>query len=114
MPHIDIDYADTLSGVLDLPALVAELHPLVVERVDSVGVGKTFCRPSAAFVDGGADAPFVHVTVGLLAGRTPEAKAGLSDDVLALLGKHLSGVEGATYSVEVRDLDPSYRLCPTH
>ncbi|QEU97621.1 5-carboxymethyl-2-hydroxymuconate Delta-isomerase [Streptomyces kanamyceticus] len=114
MPHIDIDYADTLSGVLDLPALVAELHPLVVERVDSVGVGKTFCRPSAAFVDGAPGAPFVHVTVGLLAGRTGGAKARLSEDVLALLGKHLSGVEGATYSVEVRDLDPSYRLHPTH
>ncbi|MFD4633717.1 5-carboxymethyl-2-hydroxymuconate Delta-isomerase [Streptomyces sp. NPDC058284] len=114
MPHIDIDYADTLSGVLDLPALVAELHPLVVERVDSVGAGKTFCRPSAAFVDGRPGAPFVHVGVGLLAGRGSAVKAGLSDDVLALLGKHLSGIEGATYSVEVRDLDPSYRLHPTH
>ncbi|WP_409237377.1 5-carboxymethyl-2-hydroxymuconate Delta-isomerase [Streptomyces sp. PA5.6] len=114
MPHIDIDYADTLSGALDLPALVAELHPLVVERVDSVGVGKTFCRSSPAFVDGGPGAAFVHVTVGILAGRTQGVKAALSEDVLALLGKHLSGVEGATYSVEVRDLDASYRLYPTH
>lgn len=114
MPHIDIDYADTLSGVLDLPSLVAELHPLVVERVDSVGVGKTFCRSSAAFVDGRPGAPFVHVTVGLLPGRGHAVKAALSDDVLALLGKHLSGVEGATYSAEIRDLDPSYRLHPTH
>ncbi|ATL27899.1 5-carboxymethyl-2-hydroxymuconate Delta-isomerase [Streptomyces formicae] len=115
MPHIDIDYADTLSGVLDLPALVAELHPLVVERVDSVGVGKTFCRPAAAFVEGRPRAAFVHVTVGLLAGRASGVRARLSEDVLALLGKHLSGVaEGATYSVEVRDLDPSYRLHPTH
>ncbi|MEU8956088.1 5-carboxymethyl-2-hydroxymuconate delta isomerase [Streptomyces sp. NPDC048518] len=114
MPHIDIDYADTLSGVLDLPALVAELHPLVVERVDSVGVGKTFCRAAPAFVDGRPAAAFVHVTVGLLAGRAPRVKAALSADVLALLGKHLSGVADATYSVEVRDLDPSYRLWPTH
>ncbi|MER5951388.1 5-carboxymethyl-2-hydroxymuconate delta isomerase [Streptomyces sp. NPDC001904] len=116
MPHIDIDYSDRLVGAdggLDVSALVAELHPLVVDRVRSVGVGKTFARPSASYVDGEA-APFVHVSVGLLPGRPQAVKNALSDDVLALLDKHLSTVPGVTYSVEVRDLDASYRLYPTH
>ncbi|MFI6872322.1 5-carboxymethyl-2-hydroxymuconate Delta-isomerase [Streptomyces sp. NPDC050400] len=113
MPHIVIDYTDGLDGTVDVPALVAELHPLVVDRVASVGVGKTFARPSATYVDGVA-APFVHVSVEVLPGRPAAVKAALSEDVLALLEKHLSPVTGVTYSVEVRDLDPSYHLYPTH
>ena len=116
MPHIAIDYTDSLAGTdggLDVPALVAELHPLVVEHVRSVGVGKTFARPSATYVDGAA-APFVHVEVGLLPGRPQAVKCALSEDVLALLDKHTSAAPGVTCSVEVRDLDASYRLFPTH
>ncbi|NEB76455.1 5-carboxymethyl-2-hydroxymuconate delta isomerase [Streptomyces sp. SID14478] len=113
MPHIVIDHTDTLAGTVDVPALVAELHPLVVDRVRSVGVGKTFVRPSATYVDGAA-APFVHVEVGILAGRPQEVKSALAEDVLTLLDKHTSAVPGVTCSVEVRDLDASYRLFPTH
>ncbi|MBO1333296.1 5-carboxymethyl-2-hydroxymuconate Delta-isomerase [Streptomyces sp. VRA16 Mangrove soil] len=113
MPHIDLDYSDSLVGSVDVPALMAELHPLVVDRVRSVGVGKTFARSAPSYVDGAA-APFVHVAVGLLPGRPQAMKDTLSEDVLALLDKHLSGVPDVTYSVEVRDLDASYRLYPTH
>ncbi|MFI7386784.1 5-carboxymethyl-2-hydroxymuconate Delta-isomerase [Streptomyces sp. NPDC049813] len=113
MPHIVIDYSDGLAGTVDLPALVAELHPLVVDRVRSVGVGKTFARPSTTYVDG-APAPFLHVEVGLLAGRPPSVRTALAEDVLALLDKHTSAAPGTTCSVEVRELDASYRLFPTH
>ncbi|MEV3853457.1 5-carboxymethyl-2-hydroxymuconate delta isomerase [Streptomyces sp. NPDC050095] len=113
MPHIVIDHTDTLAGTVDIPALVAELHPLVVDRVRSVGVGKTFVRPSTTYVDG-SFAPFLHVEVGLLPGRPQSLKTALSEDVLALLDKHTSAAPGVTCSVEVRDLDASYRLFPTH
>ncbi|MEV1018760.1 5-carboxymethyl-2-hydroxymuconate delta isomerase [Streptomyces sp. NPDC050264] len=114
MPHIVIDYSDGLVGTVDVPALVAELHPLVVGHVRSVGVGKTFARPSATYVDGAA-ALFLHVEVGLLPGRPRSVKTALSEDVLALLDKHTSAAPGSvTCSVEVRDLDESYRLFPTH
>ncbi|MFI0236566.1 5-carboxymethyl-2-hydroxymuconate Delta-isomerase [Streptomyces sp. NPDC016845] len=113
MPHIVIDYSDGLAGTVDVPALVAELHPLVVERVSSVGVGKTFARPSTTYVDGLA-ATFLHVEVGLLVGRPQAVKNALAEDVLALLDKHVSAAPGVTCSVEVRDLDASYRLFPTH
>ncbi|GAA2312942.1 5-carboxymethyl-2-hydroxymuconate delta isomerase [Streptomyces kunmingensis] len=113
MPHILIDYSDGLAGTVDVPALVAELHPLVVEHVRSVGVGKTFARPSTTYVDGVA-APFLHVEVGLLPGRPRSLRASLSEDVLALLDKHTSAAPGITCSVEVRELDESYRLFPTH
>jgi 5-carboxymethyl-2-hydroxymuconate isomerase len=113
VPHIVIDYSDGLAGTVDVPALVAELHPLVVERVRSVGVGKTFARPSATYVDG-APAPFLHVEVALLPGRPHSVKTALSEDVLGLLDKHTSGAPDITCSVEVRDLDESYRLFPTH
>jgi 5-carboxymethyl-2-hydroxymuconate isomerase len=53
----------------------------------------------------------VHVTIGLLAGRTDEAKARLTEAVLELLRQHVKPVEGLALhaSAEVRDLDSSYR-----
>ena len=53
----------------------------------------------------------MHVTSGLLAGRTDETKARLTEAVLELLKKHVEDDGPATLhaSAEVRDLDPSYR-----
>jgi 5-carboxymethyl-2-hydroxymuconate isomerase len=53
----------------------------------------------------------VHVTLALLAGRTEETKAKLTEATLELLRKHIDPTDGLTLhvSAEVRDLDPSYR-----
>ena len=53
----------------------------------------------------------VHVMIGLLAGRTEETKAKLTETVLELLKKHVTDDGHAVLhaSAEVRDLDPSYR-----
>ncbi|MYT31393.1 MULTISPECIES: hypothetical protein [unclassified Streptomyces] len=115
MPHITVDYSAQLAGVFDRQAFVRELHPMVLEGSGSAGVCKTFFRPAANTYVGdreGERVAFVHVTVGLLPGRPDELKGRLSEDVLALLGKHLSGdeVHEVVSSVEVRDLSGSYRL----
>lgn len=113
MPHIVIDHSDRLPESVNLAALVSDLHRLVVERVESVGIGKTLARPCTTFVDE-VPAVFVHVSVGLLPGRPERVKAEFAEEVLSLLSLHLSTVANPTYSVEVRDLDPSYRLFPSH
>ncbi|MEU7639718.1 5-carboxymethyl-2-hydroxymuconate delta isomerase [Streptomyces sp. NPDC039016] len=115
MPHITVDYSAQLAGVFDRRAFVRELHPMVREETGSAGVCKTFFRPAADTYIGDQDAgkvAFVHVEVGLLPGRAEELKARLSEDVLALLGKHLPGDDAheVVSSVEVRDLAGSYRL----
>ncbi|GGX66649.1 isomerase [Streptomyces minutiscleroticus] len=116
MPHLTIDYSAQLADVLDRAALVRELHPLVLEETGSTGVCKTFLRPAETYVGDatGEERAFVHVEVGLMPGRPEALKAHLSEDILALVAKHLpvSGVDGVVLSAEVRDLAGSYRLSP--
>ncbi|MGY5050006.1 5-carboxymethyl-2-hydroxymuconate Delta-isomerase [Streptomyces sp. 900105755] len=115
MPHITVDYSPRLADSLDLRVFAAELQPAVLEGSGSAGTCKMLFRQAAGarVADRQGDAAaFVHVEVGLLPGRPDTVRAQLSEDVLALLEKHL-GV-GATppvvCSVEVRELDGSYRL----
>ncbi|MFC9594735.1 5-carboxymethyl-2-hydroxymuconate Delta-isomerase [Streptomyces sp. NPDC056944] len=108
MPQITVDY----SAPLDRRGFARALHPLVVETVDAtLDACKTRFREVEELVvgDGTTDDVIVHVEIALLFGRTDEAKARLSKAVLALLPKYLKATEGARLSVEVRDLDSSYR-----
>ncbi|MFD8209094.1 5-carboxymethyl-2-hydroxymuconate Delta-isomerase [Streptomyces sp. NPDC059695] len=108
MPQITVDY----SAPLDRRGFARALHPLVVETVDAtLGACKTRFREVEELVvgDGATDDVIVHVEIALLAGRTDEAKARLADAVLDLLPAHLKATEGVRLSVEVRDLDGSYR-----
>lgn len=52
----------------------------------------------------------MHVTLGLLAGRTDETRTKLTETVLELLRAHVADGGFVLHaSAEVRDLDPSYR-----
>ncbi|MFF5438097.1 5-carboxymethyl-2-hydroxymuconate Delta-isomerase [Streptomyces achromogenes] len=114
MPHLTIDYSSRLAGVLDASVLVKELHPLVLEESGSTGVCKTLVRPVDTYVGdmSSGETAFVHIEVGLLAGRPAHRRARLSERVLALADGHLraAGVPDPVVSVEVRELAASYRL----
>lgn len=114
MPQITVGYSAELDDTFDRPGFAGALHPLIAETVTTkIAVCKTrFRRVGETVV---ADAPggdaLVHVDISLLAGRTPEVKARLTESVLELLAAHLRQTSGLTLhlSVEARDLDPSYR-----
>lgn len=114
MPQITVDYSAELDDTFDRPGFAGALHPLIAETVTTkIAACKTrFRRVEETVV---ADAPggdaLVHVDISLLAGRTPEVKARLTESVLELLAAHLRQAAGLTLhlSVEARDLDPSYR-----
>ncbi|CAM5552968.1 5-carboxymethyl-2-hydroxymuconate Delta-isomerase [Streptomyces tanashiensis] len=108
MPQITVDY----SAPLDRRGFARALHPLVVETVDTtLDACKTRFREVEELVvgDGAADDVVVHVEIALLSGRTDEVKARLADAVLDLLPDHLKATEGVRLSVEIRDLEASYR-----
>ncbi|MEU7388203.1 5-carboxymethyl-2-hydroxymuconate Delta-isomerase [Streptomyces tanashiensis] len=108
MPQITVDY----SAPLDRRGFARALHPLVVETVDTtLDACKTRFREVEELVvgDGAADDVVVHVEIALLSGRTDEVKARLADAVLDLLPAHLKSTEGVRLSVEIRDLEASYR-----
>ncbi|WP_217211728.1 5-carboxymethyl-2-hydroxymuconate Delta-isomerase [Streptomyces sp. AC550_RSS872] len=114
MPQITVDYSDTIS--LDREGFARDLHTATVEIAAAKPEAcKTHFRPSPYTAFGYEDPEeqghaVVHVTLGLLAGRTDETKEQLTEAVLDLLRKHVEH-DGAVLhaSAEVRDLDPSYR-----
>ncbi|MEU8520287.1 isomerase [Streptomyces sp. NBC_01216] len=108
MPQITVDY----SAPLDRRGFALALHPLVVETVDTqIDTCKTRFREIEETVcgDGSTDDVVVHVDIALLAGRSAKTKARLAEAVLELLPLHLKQRDGVRTSVEVRDLEPSYR-----
>jgi 5-carboxymethyl-2-hydroxymuconate isomerase len=114
MPQITVDYSDRLADGFDRPAFARALHEAVVEIAAAKPPAcKTQFRPTEDTVVGPDTEghAVVHVTLGLLAGRTDETKARLTEAVLDLLRQYAKpGDDLALHaSAEVRDLDPSYR-----
>lgn len=113
MPQIIIDRSAELDHV-DWRAFALELHPVIVEtaaaRIEAckTRVARTEDDVVGAEADGHA---IVHITIALLAGRSDETKAKLTEAVMDLLHKYIEPEDGLTVhaSAEVRDLDPSYR-----
>ncbi|MFD5566727.1 5-carboxymethyl-2-hydroxymuconate Delta-isomerase [Streptomyces cadmiisoli] len=114
MPQITVDYSAQLAGAFDRPAFARALHTTVVEVAAArLPACKTqFRRTEDTTVGDDTEGhAVVHVTVGLLAGRTEETKARLTEAVLGLLRQYVGPAEGLALhvSAEVRELDASYR-----
>jgi 5-carboxymethyl-2-hydroxymuconate isomerase len=113
MPQITVDYSADLADGFDRPGFAKALHEATVEIAAAKPPAcKTRFRPTEDIVVGPEveGHAHVHVHIALLAGRTDETKARLTQAVLELLRTHLKPAEGLALhaSAEVRDLDPSY------
>lgn len=116
MPQITVDHSESVTPALDRAVLATKLHAAIVAIAEANPEAcKTQFR-SAPFTAVGHDVEghaVVHISIALLAGRTDGAKAELAQTALDLLRRHI-GQEGAVHaSVEIRDLDPSYRKFDT-
>lgn len=114
MPQIIVDYSAPLSEGFDRRGFALALHDAVVE----IAAAKyEACKTQFRATEGttvGRDADghaIVHVTLGLLAGRTDETKVRLTEAVLSLLREYVKADAGVALhaSAEVRELDASYR-----
>ncbi|MFI6102603.1 5-carboxymethyl-2-hydroxymuconate Delta-isomerase [Streptomyces sp. NPDC051310] len=114
MPQIAVDYSASLDEAFDRRGFALALHPVLGATVGAnPAVCKTRFRRAEETVvaDGTTEQAVVHVAVGLAPGRREEAKARLTEAVLALVPQHLKPVDGLTVhiSAEVHDFAPSYR-----
>jgi 5-carboxymethyl-2-hydroxymuconate isomerase len=114
MPQITVDYSAPLQDAFDRRAFALALHDRVVDIAAArIEACKTqFRRTDDTTVGADTDGhAVVHVTLGLLAGRTEETKARLTETTLELLRQHVkpAGDLALHASAEVRDLDASYR-----
>ncbi|WP_338898662.1 isomerase [Streptomyces sp. TG1A-60] len=114
MPQITVEYSAVLAGDFDRPAFAKALHEEVVRTAAAKPEAcKTQFRATEDTTVGPdvAGHAIVHVTLGLLAGRTEDTRVTLTENVLGLLRQHVKPAAGLAFhaSAEVRDLDPSYR-----
>ncbi|NIK55349.1 5-carboxymethyl-2-hydroxymuconate Delta-isomerase [Kribbella shirazensis] len=117
MPQITVDYSHPVEDAFDVDGFTRVLHETVVDIAAAKPEAcKTLIRYdclSAYGYDDRADEghALVHVTIGLLPGRTEETKARLTEATVELLRKHIAPQDGVTVhaSAEVRELDASYR-----
>jgi 5-carboxymethyl-2-hydroxymuconate isomerase len=105
MPHLVIEYS---SDTLD-EAKVARLMERVSQAASQTGVMKpedikVRARGYDDFLVAGRQDSFVHLSVYLLAGRTPEQKVKLSEQLRATMAVLCPDV--VSLSVDIRDMDP--------
>jgi 5-carboxymethyl-2-hydroxymuconate isomerase len=113
MPHITVDYSESLTEAFDRQGFARELHPLTADIAKtSVGSCKTrFRRVEETYVGEGAPGhAVIHVEIALLKGRTDEVRTELSNAVLALLRTRVASAPDLTVhaSVDIRELGPAY------
>ncbi|MFD8569623.1 5-carboxymethyl-2-hydroxymuconate Delta-isomerase [Streptomyces sp. NPDC059639] len=112
MPNITVDHSAGLDDRIDRAGLAGAVHQACVDTVAArtVACKTRFRRADETVVgDGTEQADLVHIEIALLAGRTQEAKTALVEAVLALLPAHIKNPKDAHLSVEVRDLEPTYK-----
>ena len=105
MPHFVIEYSE---GTLDRQA-ISGLMGQLSEAASRTGVikaedVKVRARGYDDFLVGGKRDSFIHLSVYLLAGRTPEQKIELSVRLRETLVEQCAHV--VSVSVDIRDMDP--------
>ncbi|MFI6449014.1 5-carboxymethyl-2-hydroxymuconate Delta-isomerase [Kitasatospora sp. NPDC050543] len=115
MPQISVDYSAHLAGSFDRQAFGLALNALTVKTIAATPEAcKTRFRQVEESVVGERVAPhaLVFVEFQIFPGRSAEAKAELSEAVLALVAEHLAPAPGEPLhaAVNVVDIDRgSYR-----
>ncbi|MFD8010559.1 isomerase [Streptomyces sp. NPDC058955] len=108
MPQITVDY----SAPLDRRGLALALHALVAEVTGAplAACATRFREVEETVVgDGAVERAVVHAHIALPWGQYDETKSRLSKAALPLLSRHLKTTDRVRLSVEIRDLDSSYR-----
>jgi 5-carboxymethyl-2-hydroxymuconate isomerase len=118
VPHLVLEYTANVRQEVDWSALFSRLHQAVAEA----GGPLAGCKSRAvrhedyAVADGQPGGAFVHLSIGLLSGRTDEAKAALARRCLELLvEEYQPSLDSLALqiTVEVRDLHrESYQKVP--
>ncbi|GAA0585179.1 isomerase [Kribbella sandramycini] len=112
MPHIVVEYSESLAEAFDREGFAVAFHPAAAELIGSSlpGFKTRFVRLGEAVL--GAGGAMVHVQVAILPGRDEALKAQLGELALGVLAEHLKPVPGLTAQLtcEVRDLGTYSKL----
>jgi 5-carboxymethyl-2-hydroxymuconate isomerase len=111
MPHVITEYSANLEGIVDIPALVNELHDTAIESgLFQVGGIRSRAekRDIYRIADGDPSNSFVFIVARIAPGRPLEKRKALGEALLATAAKRLEPVfakRGLSLAVEVMELD---------
>jgi 5-carboxymethyl-2-hydroxymuconate isomerase len=105
MPHLVVEYSEGALDKAGVGTLLQALHHAaagtgVMQAADI----KLRARAHDDYLVAGIRDSFVHVTVSMLAGRSPEQKLALSLALREAMVAHCPAV--TSLSVDIRDMDP--------
>lgn len=104
MPHAIIEYSEQLEEIIDTGMLMQSVHSALLHSGEfaekDVKVRLYSCRHALV---AGKEADFVHCLIYLLSGRSKATKKAIASGVLAAMQNE--GIQAASISVDVRDLD---------
>ena len=107
MPHITLEYTDNIGSQIDFRHFFSELHVLLKERG---GMDVKNCKSRAIrleeflLADGNTPSAFMHLSIRIFAGRTPDLKRILSVLAKDLLLEYVSE-PAPEITVEIIDID---------
>ncbi|MFG2720386.1 5-carboxymethyl-2-hydroxymuconate Delta-isomerase [Streptomyces sp. NPDC048416] len=113
MPFVTVEYSDRLAATFDRPAFAREVHEVAPPLVNVAAEAfKTRFRRIEESYFGAADDDLdaVFIQVAILSGRTPKVIEQLSETVLEIARKHVTGVEGRRLHimVETREMERDF------
>lgn len=108
MPHLIYEYTDNLKAEGDIPGLLRKTNQVVIAQGGVFPIGgiraRAICLTDYCVADCSADDAFVHLTFKMGAGRTPEEKQKVGDELFAMLKEHFAALfarRGLALSMEI-------------
>lgn len=96
MPHVIVEYTANLNPDARIPELLKGINDALIAQGDAFPIGGIRSRAIELrhyrMADGSADYAFVHVTLKIGSGRTPETKKRAGDALFELLKAHFAEV----------------------
>ncbi len=106
MPHIIVEYSKDLEGVIEIPALISELHNKLAEQ--GIDISRIKSRAIACnhvvVGDKGASGSMMHLTLLILEGRDLATKKTFGDPLYKIMNDYAPDNCAAT--LEIREMNP--------
>ena len=112
MAHVIVEYTSNIRERADLPRLLQTVNDTLIAQPGVFPIGGIRSRAvelvDYRMADGGADYAFVHITLKMGAGREPEVKRRVCDELFAAVKAHFAQLYSERYlalSMELYEFD---------
>ncbi|MVW60681.1 5-carboxymethyl-2-hydroxymuconate isomerase [Massilia sp. NEAU-DD11] len=110
MPHLTFECTDNIYDAAALPALLKRANEVLISQGGAFPTGGIRSRAirltDYCVADGSADDAFVHATLKIGSGRSPDAKQRTGDALFRLMTEHfadLYALRGLALSLEIAE-----------